>query len=269
MILRNQYEPNLHAENTALAIYQDDESAERIINASPLRFELGKLEGSSYQSDFVSTEEQEGKQAEAERIENEDRPFTQKMPEDEAQEEFEEARRPRPNRMTVEEAFAALKASTQERSIPDSEAMQIPTTPKPTKPFTPNPTPSNLSPASLPFPPSASYMQPAKPEPPREFHLTITRSVLNHHAYVQRQHYYGPFNLEWRSLMAADLKGRVPLEGMRDCDLGKPEKVLRFRLKMWERERERERADGGRGSVGLREIWERGQKARGEAQKGG
>lgn len=64
--------------------------------------------------------------------------------------------------------------------------------------------------------------------------------------------------------MAADLKGRVPLEGMRDCDLGRPERVLRARLKRWERERE----GGGKGSVGLREIWERGQKARGEAQKG-
>ena len=63
--------------------------------------------------------------------------------------------------------------------------------------------------------------------------------------------------------MAADLKGRVPLEGMRDCDLGKPEKAMRVRLKRWERERE----GGGRGSVGLREIWERGQKARGNAQK--
>ena len=63
--------------------------------------------------------------------------------------------------------------------------------------------------------------------------------------------------------MAADLKGRVPLEGMRDCDLAKPEKVLRVRMKRWEREREK----GEQGSVGLKEIWERGQKARGEAQK--
>ena len=263
-MLRDQHEPNLRAENTALAIYQDDVSAERIINASPLRFELGKVEGSSHQSEHVSTEEQDEKQAEAERIEDDDRPLTQQTHEDEAQEEFKEARIPRPNRMTVEEAFATLKASTKERNSPDPEATQIPTTPKPTKPFTPNPTPSNLSPASLPFPPSSSYMQPAKPEPLREFQLTITRSVLNHHAYVQRQHYYGPFNLEWRSLMAADLKGRVPLEGMRDCDLGKPEKVLRVRLKRWEKERE----DGGKGSVGLREIWEKGQKARSEAENG-
>ena len=62
--------------------------------------------------------------------------------------------------------------------------------------------------------------------------------------------------------MAEDLKGRVPLEGMRDCDLGKPEKVLRFRLKRWEREH------GRKGSVGLRAMWERGRKARGEGQKG-
>lgn len=245
-----------------MAIYEDDESAERIINASPLRFELVKVDGSSYQSEHVSTEIQEGKPAEAERIESEDRPLTQQTHEDDVQEEFKEARVPRPNRMTVEETFAALNASAKARTIPNLEATQIPTTtPKPTKPFTPNPTPSNLSPASLPFPPSSSYMQPAKPEPPREFQLTITRSALNHYAYVQRQHYYGPFHIGWRSLMAEDLKGRVPLEGMRDCDLGKPEKVLRVRLKRWEREWE----DGGKGSVGLREIWERGQKARGEA----
>ncbi len=251
-----------------MAIYQDNESAERIINASPLRFELGKVEGSSPLPEYVPTKEQEQKQAETERIENEDRPLTQEIPEDEAQEEFKEARRPRTQRLTVEESFEALKAFSKGRTIPDSEATQIPTTtPKPTKPFTPNPTPSNLSPTSLPFPPSSSYMQPSKPEPPREFHLTITRSVLNHHAYVQRQHYYGPFNLEWRSLMADDLKGRVPVEGMRDCELGRPERVLRVRLKRWEREKE----DAGKGRGGLREIWERGQKAKGEAgkEKGG
>ena len=247
-----------------MAIYQDNESAERIINASPLRFALGKVDGSS---EYVSAREQADKQAEAERTENEDRPLTQETPEDETQEEFKEARRPRTQRMTVEETFEALKAFTKGRTIPDSEASQMPTTtPKPTKPFTPNPTPSNLSPTSLPFPPSSFYMQPPKPESPREFHLTITRSVLNHHAYVQRQHYYGPFNLELRSLMASDLKGRVPVEGMRDCELGRQERVLRVRLKRWEREK-----DGGKGRGGLREIWERGQKARSEVgkEKGG
>ena len=61
--------------------------------------------------------------------------------------------------------------------------------------------------------------------------------------------------------MAEDLKGRVPVEGMRDCELGRPERVLRVRLKRWERERE----NGGKGQGGLREIWERGQKARNEA----
>ena len=247
-----------------MAIYQDNESAERIINASPLRFELGRIEGSSRLPADVSTKEQEQNQAEGERIENEDRPLAQRIFEDEAQEKFKEARRPRTQRLTVEETFEALKASTKGRTILDSEATQIPTTtPKPTKPFTPNPTPSNLSPTSLPFPPSSFYMQPPKAEPPCEFHLTITRSVLNHHAYVQRQHYYGPFNLDWRSLMADDLKGRVPVEGMRDCDLGRPERVLRVRMKRWEKEKE----DGGKGRLGLRGIWERGQKARGEAGK--
>ena len=61
--------------------------------------------------------------------------------------------------------------------------------------------------------------------------------------------------------MADDLKGRVPVEGMRDCELGRPERVLRVRLERWEKERE----NGGKGSGVLREIWERGQKARAEA----
>ena len=67
--------------------------------------------------------------------------------------------------------------------------------------------------------------------------------------------------------MASDLKGRVPVEGMRDCELGRPERVLRVRLKRWEREKE----DGGKGRGRLREIWERGQKARSEVgkEKGG
>ena len=67
--------------------------------------------------------------------------------------------------------------------------------------------------------------------------------------------------------MAADLKGRVPVEGMRDCELGRAERVLRTRLRRWERERE----GSGKGWVGLREVWERGQKARDEVgeEKGG
>lgn len=63
--------------------------------------------------------------------------------------------------------------------------------------------------------------------------------------------------------MADDLKGRVPVEGMRDCELGRPERVLRVRLERWEKERE----NGGKGRGGLREIWERGQKARDDAEK--
>ncbi len=60
--------------------------------------------------------------------------------------------------------------------------------------------------------------------------------------------------------MAADLKGRVPVDGMRDCELGRAERVMRVRLRRWEREKE----DGGKRWVGLREVWEKGQKARGE-----
>jgi hypothetical protein len=79
---------------------------------------------------------------------------------------------------------------------------------------------------------------------------------MNHHAYIQRQHYYGPFHLDWRSLMAEDLKGRVPVDGFRDLGLGKGEAPLRDRLKR----REEEEKGGGR--VSLRQMWEVGQRKR-------
>lgn len=62
--------------------------------------------------------------------------------------------------------------------------------------------------------------------------------------------------------MAEDLKGRVPVDGFRDLGLGKGEAPLRVRL----RRREEEEENGG-GRVGLREMWEGGQRKREERGK--
>ncbi|KAL2042183.1 hypothetical protein N7G274_005371 [Stereocaulon virgatum] len=262
-----KHEPDLHAANTALAIYQNTESAEKIINASPLRFELGKAERNSSLSQYIDTKAaEEAQQKEDGAVEAaiiSEREQSIQEPEDEAQPEFAEVRRSRRQNgeraSSAEDDFAAFKG-LQGTTPNASDTLQATTmttaSPRTPKPFTPNPAPSSTSPAELPFTSLPSSTEPSLKEFTREFHLTITRSVMNHHAYIQRQHYYGPFHLDWRSLMADDLKGRVPVAGFRDLRLGKGESPLRDRLKR------REEEGNGEGRVTLRQMWEVGQRKR-------
>ena len=239
-----------------------------------MRFELGKVDASLPLSEYITTKAaQEAQEKEDDAVEAAiigERIQTAKEPEEEAQEEFKEAHKPRQHReraISAEDGFAAFKGlqGTISYASDTPQANMITTTsPRTPKPFTPNPTPSTTSATELPYispPPSA---QPSLKESRREFHLTITRSVMNHHAYIQRQHYYGPFHLDWRSLMAEDLKGRVPTDGFRDLGLGKAEAPLRVRLRR--REEEEEEENGG-GRVGLRELWEGGQRKRQERRE--
>ncbi|KAI4251838.1 MAG: hypothetical protein LQ352_004629 [Teloschistes flavicans] len=96
---------------------------------------------------------------------------------------------------------------------------------------------------------------PMSPVPEKEFELTIAQSLFNHQAYIERQGYYAGFNPDMKTIMAADLKGRVPLEGLADCRLSKTDVPLRQRLLKKERARPRQT---------LREMWEAGRKSRGE-----
>ncbi|KAI4105656.1 MAG: hypothetical protein L6R37_002644 [Teloschistes peruensis] len=96
---------------------------------------------------------------------------------------------------------------------------------------------------------------PKSPVPEKEFELTVAQSVFNHQAYIERQGYYAGFNPDMKTIMAADLKSRVPLQGLADCRLSKPDVPLRQRLLRKERARPRQT---------LREMWEMGRKSRGE-----
>lgn len=91
--------------------------------------------------------------------------------------------------------------------------------------------------------------------PVKKFELTVAQSVFNHQAYIERQGYYAGFNPDMRTIMAADLKGRVPLEGLVDCRLNKGDVPLRQRLLKKER---------ARSKPTLRELWEMGRRERGE-----
>jgi len=68
----------------------------------------------------------------------------------------------------------------------------------------------------------------------REFELKVAPSNMNHQAYIERQGYYGPFIINRKTVMAQDLDRRVPLEGLLDCQAGKPEVPLRIRIKRTE-----------------------------------
>lgn len=81
--------------------------------------------------------------------------------------------------------------------------------------------------------PSPHHSRPATSQ--RDFELKITLSNMNHQAYIERQGYYGPFMANKRTIMAQDLDGRVPLEGLLDCRIGKLEVPLRIRIKRTER----------------------------------
>jgi len=68
----------------------------------------------------------------------------------------------------------------------------------------------------------------------RDFELKVTLSNMNHQAYIERQGYYGPFITNKKTVMAQDLDGRVPLQGLLDCHIGKTEVPLRIRIKRTE-----------------------------------
>ncbi|KAL8768053.1 MAG: hypothetical protein Q9209_005596 [Squamulea sp. 1 TL-2023] len=91
--------------------------------------------------------------------------------------------------------------------------------------------------------------------PVQEFQLTVVKSFFNHQAYIERQAYYAGFNPNMKTIMAGDLKGRVPSEGYLDCSLNKGDLPLRIRLKKKEQ---------NRSHISLMELWETGKRERGE-----
>ena len=186
---------------------------------------------------------------------------------DYAQEEFNEvnAARQRPNEAPGDKNFFTGLSGTarwgQMRSSqkPDHTA-KSPSPSKVPKPFTPNPTDLKASSAELPSPLASTYSTISTSSyPPHEIHLAIERSVLDHHAYIQRQHYYGGFKLDLSGMMGEDLEGRVPVAGMADCQLGKAEVPLRMRLK-------RRQEDGNRPWISLGSLWREGERARQKEQ---
>lgn len=248
-----KYEPEAPAHNSAIAIYQNPSSAKDLIDASPLTFELevGKI-ASAYPTtgpdlnasvtDFADDESvKQGEEhctkagSRASGTLPEAVPFP---PQD------------RIDKLTA--AFAPVAEPISECNIPSQPSLHgqpphVPTSDSP--PHTDHPTP-----------PPRSIPQTSPPESEtefREFRLQISYSQGNHQEYIKRQAYYGGFKVDTSSIMAEDLEGRVPLEGMVDCAINKPE------VPLWVRDMRRDKNEKvGMGS--LRKIWEEGRRTRGE-----
>ena len=227
-----------------MAIYQKTNDAQTIINASPLRFELGHAEASAPVSrlqhwDPPLTAENQGQIDGGGSIEREDTIDGQEEPHevDHVQQRPDEATSKSSTALGGKAKWGALRTSliqhqatatvTATATAPapaPAPATASPSSEAQLQNFTPNPPPvtGSAKDISQTLPPS---------EPSREFHLIIERSVLNHHAYIQRQHYYAGFQLDLKNTMADDLRARVPVPGMADCQLMKGDAPLRLRNK--------------------------------------
>lgn len=94
----------------------------------------------------------------------------------------------------------------------------------------------------------------------QEVQLYISPSAMNHQAYIERQGYYGRFNIVNRSVMAEDLEPRVPLVGLVELQVNKEEVPLRIR---------RKRAESGSTATlpRLRDLWEEGKRKQEEESR--
>lgn len=207
-----QYEYQAPAPNTALAIYQHASSASNLLDASPIRFAIQESQGYT--------------------------PISQQQPgvfnheEDEVDVALREERKP--GEAGVDEMLSGIGPVQSKRG----------STPKKTERSeeTQAPGAGDSAPKT---PPSAT----ATTQSIREFQITADMSTFDHQAYIERQPYYGGFNVDSNTPVAEDLAGSVPLIGLADISTRKGEVPLRIQIR---------RAEELARKKTLKEIWEDG-----------
>ncbi|MCJ1454132.1 hypothetical protein MMC28_004482 [Mycoblastus sanguinarius] len=252
-----KHEPQLHAENTALAIYQSTKSAQNVINASPVRFELGRGGFSFPESEPHGSSGATSTTEEQEESDGVTQDQSLRGDYDDSQDEFKEVDHAYQRPKEDVGGYTALTGGSKWPITRSALAAQKTAKPLPArspKTFTPNPTPSIATSTELPIPPPNPQQTYSPSQPHREFYLTITRSSLNHQDYIQRQHYYSGFKLDMNTIMGQDLEGRIPVEGMADCQLGRGVTPLRMRMKR--------REGDARRVMSLGEMWREGREER-------
>ena len=271
-----------------MAIFKSTNSAQNLLDASPLRFELqeGTTEWTPIESDLSALDLAEKNREKEEWIafEEEQQRRNQKEEQEQEDEDIINDEIPsthsidsQPSKPVVGETSFPVKGGTtrwgttfgsanaRQKNVASSAPPPPPPPPPPTplkarspSTFTPNPLPTPANPfAEAPLPHSDALSNPPTSSQRRELHLSISRSHTNHEAYIKRQGYYGDFKLNTRTIMAEDLENRVPLEGMVDVSLSKEEVPLRIRIRKQEKQAQK--------TISLREMWEEGRRERGES----
>lgn len=248
-----KYEPEAPAHNSAIAIYQNPSSAKDLIDASPLTIELevGKI-SSAFATKGLDLNASVTNFAADESVKQSEEHRTKAgirasgiLP--------EAVSSPSQGRIDkLAAAFAPVAEPNSECNLPSQPSLRDQPPHVPTS-DSPLPIDYRISP-----PISTPRTSPLESETEvREFRLQISYSQGNHQEYIKRQAYYGGFKLDTSSIMAEDLEGRVPLEGMVDCAINKPE------VPLWVMDMRRDKNKKvGMGS--LRKIWEEGRRKRGE-----
>lgn len=240
-----------------IAIYQSAASAQKLIDASPIKFELqdGKTIPSPSQGNLAGL-------ATARRRDGGIRPQESRATDEESRDASDQV-------PVGDATFQGLGGVTKwgaELSAFNPEELNSPADPDPSGDLLSNALRPNLPssqapdiPAQIPVSSSATTFGPPPPRPPREFQLTILPSTMDHAAYIERQGYYGGFNPDTSSIMAEDLEARVPMHGLVDCQIRRAEAPARV-VATW-----RERA--AQQTMTLRELWENGKKEREEIER--
>ena len=107
--------------------------------------------------------------------------------------------------------------------------------------------------------------QPAGQPVAKNFHIRVDHSLMNFHAYFQRQHYANSFVPDTATAMYDDLCDRVPLPAMADCQLDNGDVPLRLRIKRLEQQKRDKR---GSFRVPLTEVWRNAQQGKAESENG-
>ncbi len=181
-----KYEYHSPANNIALAIYRDEASAQKALDASPIRFALEKLTSDAH--DEPTTLAHEDEESESEGIRN----------------------KPNKEDQGIDEILRPSHLLTRSRTS---------TSPPSSSSSNPSPSSTTASPTPMPFdPPPAS---PHTRKQTKWFQVTLDRSHVIHQDFIERQPFWKQFN-PMKSMAQEDLAKQVPYLGLSDVSKRPP-----------------------------------------------
>lgn len=250
-----KYEPIAPAPNTILAIYQSPHSAQKLIGASPLWL---RLELKDHGWKYINSDEDSKAASERQPLVSRKTETTELAEAENTGGGSSESGSPgqmsnslAPKENAVRSLGGNKKWGSWGPSIEEAPPVQTSPRPKTLIPDVENLSALSRTPIQNAAPKTDKHGRSIS-DKYREYKLEISPSEMNHEAYIARQWYYGPFAVDKNTIMAVDLEGRVPLEGMLDCHVGKASIPWGARIRMNNR--------GAHKSFSLKELYEKASK---------